>query len=83
MDITLKIFASQYQGFILKEGMRSFTFDDRATAPISAVGTYSMAGEKKKSRPGFSTLSSLILTASFSSTSQSGLEHMRSIIEPL
>jgi hypothetical protein len=38
----------QYQGFILKEGMRSFTFDERATSPVSAVGTYSMAGEKKK-----------------------------------
>lgn len=31
-------------GFILKDAMREFTFDDRETAPISAVAEFSMAG---------------------------------------
>ena len=31
-------------GFILKDAMREFTFDDRETAPIAAVAEFSMAG---------------------------------------
>mmetsp|Transcript_4412 Transcript_4412/g.11053 ORF Transcript_4412/g.11053 Transcript_4412/m.11053 type:complete len:410 (+) Transcript_4412:35-1264(+) len=38
-----------YTGFILKEGMRSFTFDNRMSAPIGAVGSYSIAGQRAPS----------------------------------
>lgn len=31
-------------GFILKDAMREFTFDNRETYAISAVGSFSMAG---------------------------------------